>query len=135
MANALYTKGKEGLLDGSIIWTTGNIRAVLVAGSLYTPDLANDTYLSDIPTAARVATSSTIGGKTATGGIAFGASNTIMSVTGTESVSMIAIFNDTGNPATSRLLALYDTVDGLPFTPNGGDVEIAITLTGLFSLQ
>ena len=30
MANGLYTKGKEGLLDGSIIWTTSNVKAYLV---------------------------------------------------------------------------------------------------------
>jgi hypothetical protein len=40
------------------------------------------------------------------------------------SVEAIAIYQDTGNEATSRLIAYIDTATGLPVTPNGGDINL-----------
>lgn len=57
MSNALYTKAKQGLIDGSIDMDTDTIKAVFVDGADYTPNLSTHQYLSDIPSAARVATS------------------------------------------------------------------------------
>jgi len=43
MANSLYTKAKQGLIDGSIDLDTDDIRVVLVDGADYTPNLAPTT--------------------------------------------------------------------------------------------
>ena len=57
MANALYDKGRQGFLEGSIDWDTDTIKVVLIDTADYTVNLATHQYLSDIPAAARVATS------------------------------------------------------------------------------
>lgn len=123
MANGLYDKGREGVLDGSISWPTDNIKAVLVDTGLYTANLATHQNLSDIPSGARVATSGNLASKTSTGGVADAADVTFVAVTGA-TVEAIAIYKDTGTASTSRLLAYIDTGTGLPVTPNGGDITV-----------
>ena len=45
------------------------------------------------------------------------------------------IYIDTGSSATSRLVAYLDTgVTGLPVTPNGGDIAITWSASGIFKL-
>lgn len=44
-----FYSGKGGLLDGSINWTTGVIKAVLVKG--YTPSYSSHVYVSDVTSA------------------------------------------------------------------------------------
>ncbi|MBM4447518.1 MAG: hypothetical protein FJ023_09310 [Chloroflexi bacterium] len=123
MANALYDKGREGFLDGSIDWDTDNIKCVLVDGADYTPNLATHDNLDDIPSAARVATSGNLANKTKTAGVADADDVTIASVSG-DQFEYIVIYKDTGVESTSRLIALIDTATGLPCTPNGGDITI-----------
>lgn len=124
MSNALYEKGKEGLLDGSINFITDNIKAVLIDLGSYTPSLGSHSNLSDIPSGARVAISGNLSSKTATLGVADAADIILVGVSGA-SIEAVAIFKDTGTPSTSRLLALVDTASsGLPITPNGGDITL-----------
>ena len=40
MANALYDKGREGFLDGSIDWDTNTIKCVLIDVADYTVNLS-----------------------------------------------------------------------------------------------
>lgn len=124
MANALYAKGLEGFLDGSIDWDTNTIRCVLVDLADYTVDLANHANLSDIPAAARVATSPVFTGKTVTGGVADADDVLLTAVTGDQSEAIV-VYKDTGVASTSRLICFIDTAQGLPVTPNGGDITIA----------
>ena len=131
--NTFYTKGKQALLDGSVIWTTSNIKAMLIDTALYSVNASADTYLSDIPVAARIAPSPLLASRTASDGVADAADPTIPSVTGA-SVEAYVIYNDTGSAATSRLLLYIDTATGLPFTPNGGDIVLQFNASGLFSL-
>lgn len=124
MANALYDKGYEGFLDGSIDWDTDNIKAVLVDTGAYTVDLGADKFLSDIPGGAVIATSGNLASKTVAAGVADAADLTFTAVTGT-SVEAVVIYKDTGVAGTSRLIAYVDTATlGLPVVPNGGDVTI-----------
>ena len=55
MANALYDKGRQGFLEGSIDWDTDDIRIILVDLADYTVNLATHDNLDDIPAGARVA--------------------------------------------------------------------------------
>ncbi len=123
MANALYDKGREGFLDGSIDWDTNTIKVVLVDTNDYTVNLATHNNLDDIPSAARVATSGALTGKTVTGGVADADDVTFSSVTGDQSEALI-IYKDTGTESTSRLIAYIDSATGLPVTPNGGDISV-----------
>ncbi|MFI8696770.1 hypothetical protein [Dietzia maris] len=124
MANALFDNGREGFLDGSINWQSDNIKAVLVDTGAYTASLASNKFLADIPSAARVATSPNLTGKTSTGGVADANDVTFTSVSG-PTVEAVVLYKDTGNASTSRLIAYIDTGTGLPITPNGGDIATA----------
>lgn len=123
MANALYAKGREGFLDGSIDWDTNTIKVVLVDAADYTIDLATHDNLDDIPGGARVATSAALAGKTVTDGVADANDVTFSAVTG-DPVELIVLYKDTGVESTSRLIAAIDTATNLPVIPNGGDITV-----------
>lgn len=123
MANALYTKYREKALQGQINWLTDNIKVVLVDSADYTVNTATHEFLSDIPSAGRVATSANLTGKTATGGVADANDVTFPSVTGDVSEALV-IYKDTGTDTTSPLIAYIDTATGLAVTPNGGDITV-----------
>src|SRR4030066_1792490 len=95
MANSLYTKAKQGLIDGSIDLDTDDIRVVLVDGADYTPDLATHDNLDDIPSGARVAVSTALQSKTVTDGVFDAADITVAAVTG-DQFEYIAIYQHTG---------------------------------------
>jgi hypothetical protein len=123
MANALYGKGREGFLDGSIDWDTDTIKLVCVDSADYILSIDVHSVLSDIAAIGRVATSGALTSKTVTLGVADAADVTLSAVTG-DSFEYIILYKDTGVATTSRLIACIDTATGLPCTPNGGDVII-----------
>lgn len=123
MANALYTLGREKFLKGEISWNSDNIKCVLVDAADYTVNLATDEFLSAIASGGRVATSGNLASKTTTGGVADAADITFSAVTGDPSEALV-IYKDTGDAATSPLIAYIDTATGLPVTPNGGDITV-----------
>lgn len=123
MANALYDKGREGFLDGSIDWDTNDIRLILIDEADDTIDLSVDDNLDDRAVASRVTTSGAFASKTVTNGVADAADVTLSAVTGDQSES-IDIYKHTGVEATARLICNIDTATGLPVTPNGGDITI-----------
>jgi hypothetical protein len=124
MANALYAKGRQGFLDGSIDWDTDDIRLILIDAADYTVDLATHDNLDDIPAGARVAVSGSLASKTVTDGVADAADVTLPSVSGDPSEALV-LYKHTGTESTSRLIAYIDTATGLPITPNSGDVVVA----------
>ncbi len=124
MSNALYDKGREGFLAGDIDWDTDVIKAVLIDAADYTVNLATHQFLSDIPGAARVATSAPLTGKTVANGVADAADITFPAVSGDPAEALV-LYQDTGTEGTSRLIAYIDTATGLPVTPNGGDINVA----------
>lgn len=126
MANALYDKGREGFLDGSIDWDTDTIKECLVRG--YTVNLATHQFLSDITGGGGgtiVATSAALSSKTVAAGVADAADVTHSAVAAGAAIPYIIIYKDTGVAGTSRLIAYIDTATNLPVTPNGGDITIA----------
>ena len=119
MANALYDKGREGFLDGSIDWDSGDIRVSLVA-SAYTYSAAHE-FMSDIG-ANDNGRSAALSSKTVTGGVA-DAGATTLTATGAVVCEALVIFQHTGSDATARLIAYIDTPSaGLPFTPSASQV-------------
>jgi len=124
MANALYDKGREGFLAGEIDWDGDVIKAVLIDAADYTVNLATHQFLSEIPGAARVATSAPLTGKTAANGVADAADLAFPAVSGDPAEALV-LYQDTGVETTSRLIAYIDTATGLPVTPNGGDINVA----------
>lgn len=133
MANAIYPKFKEQALQGATNLSSGNIKAVLVDLADYTYSAAHE-FLSDIPVAGRVATSGNLATKTFTNGTFDAADFTFTAATGDQSEALV-LYIDTGTASTSRLIAFYDAgVTGLPVTPNGGDINVTVNASGLFTL-
>lgn len=133
MANAIYPKYKEALLDGAsnIDVNDGTVKVALVDTGTYTYSSAHD-FLDDI--SGVVGTAQTIGNTTVTNGTFDGDNVTFSAVSGA-TVEALIIYIDTGNSATSRLVAYIDTgVTGLPVTPNGGDITISWHASGIFTL-
>ncbi|HDS1304239.1 TPA: hypothetical protein QEK28_001067 [Stenotrophomonas maltophilia] len=125
MANTLYDKGRQRFLEAQINWLTDTIKCILVDTAAYTANFSTHEFLSDIPTSARIGTTSgvTLTSKTTTGGAADAADITFSSVTGA-SIEALILFRDTGTEGTSPLIAYIDTATGLPITPNGGDIIV-----------
>jgi len=123
MANALYDKGREGFLDGSIDWDTDDIRVLLIDTDDYTVNLATHDNLDDIPAAARVAVSGALTGKTVVAGVADADDVIFIAVTGDQCEALV-IYKHTGVESTSRLIAYIDSAAGLPVTPDGGDIPV-----------
>lgn len=124
MANALYDKGRQKFLEGSIAWLTDDIKCVLVDLADYTQDLVNDEFLSDIAAVGRVATSPNLTAKSSLAGVADAADITFTAVSGDQSEALV-IYKDTGLATTSPLIAFIDTATGLPVTPSGADIAVS----------
>lgn len=134
MPNAIYPKWKEAILNGgSNVALNGTVRATLVDLADYTYGAAHE-FITSVPVGARVATVTLSVGKTYTNGLFDANDVTFPTVTGDQSEAII-LWIDTTVEATSRLVAFFDTgVTGLPVTPNGGDINIAWNVSGIFQL-
>ena len=138
MANALYPKWKEALLqnsadsdlDGS--GTTG-VYVALVDTGTYTYNAAHEFYssLSGI-----VGTDQEIGAtKSYSAGVFDGGDVTFTSVTGNTVEALVIYRKNAGANTTWRLIAYIDTgVTGLPVTPNRGNISITWNASGIFAL-
>lgn len=134
MANAIYGKAREAWAGGTINWSADTIACVLVDLADYTVSINTHQFLSDVPSAARVATFSGLTSKTRTLGVLDAADFSFTAVTGDQSEALI-FYKDTGSAATSPLLVFVDTAtSGLPVTPNGGDIGVVLNAAGIATL-
>ncbi len=117
MASALYPSFKELLLGGDIDLASDTIKAALVDTGTYTYSSAHDFY-NDI--SGVVGTPGTLASKTITAGV-FDAADQVYSAVSGNSVEAVVIYKDTGNTATSPLIAY---IDGISVTPNGGNITV-----------
>ena len=138
MANALYPKGKEALLQGSSgsalngSGTTG-VYVALVDTGTYTYS-ASHQYYSDL--SGIVGTDQEIGAtKTYTNGVLDGADLTYTAVSGASVEAIVLYVKNAGANTTWRLVAYLDTsVTGLPVTPNGGNITVTWNASGIIGL-
>lgn len=133
MANAVYPKWKEAVLNGgSNVALSGTLKAALVDTGTVSYNAAHDFY--DDISAGVVGTPVALASKTYTNGLLDAADTTFTAVSGA-SVEAIVLYIDTGTPATSRLFAWIDTgVTGLPVTPSGGNIQITWNASGIVQL-
>jgi hypothetical protein len=103
-------------------------------GTTYTYSASHE-FLSDIPSAARIAASGNLSGKALGDDGSFDSDDpTFSGVTG-DSIESIVLYIDTGTAGTSRLIMYQDTgVTGLPLTPDGSDAQIVVDAGGWFIL-
>lgn len=133
MANGLFAKFKERLLIAGINLNTDTIKIALIDTNDVNPDLSTHEFFDDID-AAVVGTPQTLTSKTYALGVFDAADPTFPLVTG-DQCEAVVIYKDTGSPATSPLIAKFDTgATGLPVTPNGGGIGVQFHASGIFSL-
>lgn len=129
MANVLYDEGRNAFLQGSINWVAHNIKQqyVNLAGvaSPYIFNASLDKFFASVPTSARVNTSASLAGKTATAGIA-DANDTLSTAVSGPTIGAIILFRKANAAAATAdedpLIAYIDTATGMPVQPNGGDI-------------
>lgn len=132
MTNKLYPKGKEKILSAGVNLVGDTIKIILIDGADYTYSDTHE-YLSDVPSAARVATSSALTGKAVTNGVFTASNPTFTSVTG-DSAEAIIVYKDTGVESTSPILAYIDNAGTMTVTPNGNDIPVLFDAAGIFSI-
>jgi hypothetical protein len=132
--------------DSTFDWLTSDIQMVLVneSGTIpqYTPAPLTDTFLSDIPAGARLATVSLTGKtRTVVGNdvILDAADYTFPSVSGLagQNVDSIILFVNTTIPTTSRLIMRYSSPSftGLPYTVVGSSFGVVWPPAGILKLR
>lgn len=124
-SDTFFRPALDHILVGNIDFVSEDIRVVLIDTSQYTVDLDNHQYLVNIPSDARVATSSEgLTGRSVVDGAFDADDHTIPDVLGA-SVEAYALYLWTEDISTSPLIAYFDTATtGLPLIPNGGDVIV-----------
>lgn len=137
MANAIYPKYKEGILQSAsnTNLAAGTVKVALVDTGTYTYSAAHQFYssVSGVGGTPQTLANKTIG--TVSAGT-FDADNiTYTAVAGTVSYEALIIYVDSGVAGTSPLVAYIDTgVTGLPVTSNGGDITVTWDVAGIFTL-
>lgn len=137
MANAIYDKYKEALLsDSSNISAVGGAFKVSLINSDLTSFGSTDEFYSDLNSDSGVVATVTLANVTATSGVIDADDVTFESVANTTPESEALLFwIDTGTAATDRLVAWLDTnIDGFPITPDGSNVDITWSSSGIFKL-
>jgi hypothetical protein len=130
MADARYSAGSEGFLDGTISYITPTIKISLVRGYTFA---AAHKFVSDVTTAGGVLVSTqTLATKTATDGVADAADTTFATVATGAACGSLLVYQASAvgggaDVATSaqRLICYIDSYSGLPVTPNGGNIAVA----------
>ena len=132
MANAIYPKYKEAVLQSSSDSSLGGtVKVALIDTGTYTYS-ASHQYLSDV--SGVVGTAVTLGTKTYTNGT-FDAANVTFTAVSGATVEAFLVYIDTGVAGTSRLVYYQDAnVTGLPVTPNGGDINLNFNASGIFTI-
>jgi hypothetical protein len=134
MANAFYPKGKElalSLLCGVGTRPTGTLKVCLVDTAAYIYSGAHQFFSS---VTGVVGSPVALPTPTFTNGTLAGANTSIPAVTGPTAEAMI-FYLDTGAPGTSPLILYLDTgQNGLPITPNGGNVQLSWNNAGIAAL-
>jgi hypothetical protein len=140
MANSFYNAFLNGILGAHatrVDLDADTIKMALVDNGSGdgAPDAAVDDFWDD-QSAGLIGTAYTLAAKTI-GTVAAGVfDNTTdpapaFSTVSGNTVESLVFFKDTGVEATSNLLWWFDTATGLPLTPNGGDVNVTFSASGI----
>lgn len=139
MSNQLFNPGREGFLASEIDWDTAVIKVALVRG--YTFD-ATDKFVSEVTAAGGtlVATSSALGSKSLTDGVADAADVTFTSVAAGSAITGIIIFQAsavTGGAdvaaSSQRLIAWLDGNQLITLAANASSGATSITVDAILA--
>lgn len=114
------------------------LKLVLIDHATHLPLPLTDTWYSDFNAGAVSGLSTALGTRTVgtvAGGV-FDAADLSPAWSGVSGASCesICLIKDTTVASTSPFICYWDTATGLPFTPNGGDVNLAFNASGIFKI-
>lgn len=125
MANTVYSKAKQALLEGNISVTSNTLKVLFVNKSLYTPNFSSDQFVSDIPAQAIVHRTLNVTGVTAQNGV-LDATDVLEETYAGTAFDAIVLYQVGASDSSSRLIFFIDDSDGLPFT--GTSESLLLTL-------
>ena len=138
IANVLYPKFKEALLNKEHDLNTDIIKATLIDSADYTYAATHTTYVagaSGVADVSKVAVSPQLTSPTIVDGVFDTADFTWTAVTGDVSEAIIVWNDSPTTPTADPLVAFYDTgMTGMPVTPNGGNINVTVHASGWFAL-
>ena len=132
MADFVYKKFKEQILQGNIDMSALDIRCAIIDETDYTPANTHE-FLSSIPAAAREEASGAMTTKTFVDGT-YDADDVVYSAAAGDAVDGIVFYVHTGSDATARLIAYMDSYSAFPITLSGGDVTFQWAGGGIFTI-
>lgn len=122
MANMLYTKAKEKILQGQINLLTDDIRVAIVSNA-YIQSMTTDEFLAEVDDHI-LGTPMALTNRSVAGGAFDGDDLNFTGIASGETSEGVLIYKDTGNPATSPLIYYADTVTGFPMLTSGAAIEV-----------
>jgi len=125
MANTVYAKAKQALLEGDLDLTGQSLKVLFIKKSLYTPNFLTNQYVSDIPTAAIVFRTANIGNVTAQNGI-LDATDLLEESYSGGTFDGIILYQVGLSDSSSRLIFFIDESEGLPFTATGESLLLTL---------
>ena len=123
MANSLYARGKQRILEKQISFKDDDIQALLVSAD-YIPDLNAHEFLPDVQAFALGGGARPLTDKTTTLGVFDAADVSWLKVAAGATAKAVILFKNTGEAGTSPLLGYVDTITGFPVATNGSDISV-----------
>jgi len=124
----LFDKYREGIAQGKFILHAPLYSALLIDDRFYTPSKSEGEFRSEVRPEAIMGDQPMKNVRVVNGNALDADDVTFPAVTSNVphgQVDKILLYEDTGDPATSRLVGCIDSGVGLPVSPNGGDIKIA----------
>lgn len=124
MANAMYPLSRQAWADGNLDWSGQDWRAILLDNTYAYSDLHE--FLDDV-SAAQIAVSGNLTGKTNVLGVCDADDIVYPAVPLGDTVSSIVVYQWTGVAATSRVAIFYDTLataELISFATDSGDIIV-----------
>jgi hypothetical protein len=125
MANFIYKKAKQALLNGDIAVDTNDLKVLLVNTATYTSNQNSDEFVSDIAASAIKARSNALANKSTTNGV-LDANDVQYEGYSGAAFDAIILYQVGTSDADSRLIFYIDTSDGLPF--EGANNSLGVTI-------
>lgn len=124
MANIVYTKAKEAMLNGGINVSASNYKLLLINKNQYTLNISSDQFVSDIPSNAIKGVSTNLVNVTSTNGI-LNADDITIDHNG-QPFDAVALYQVGSSNSNSRLILFIDDSEGLPFEGTNSSISITI---------
>lgn len=124
MANFVYKKAKENILNGNVNFSSNNFK-VLFTNSSYVPNQNNDEFVSNILSSSIVHRSDNVQNISNTLGV-IDANNFNFSLPSNTSINAVVLYQVGVNDSSSILLLYIDTAVGLPFSGSSQATTVSL---------